>query len=175
MKKINFIGVSAAIIIIFIAIILIVSWFLISMGDNHLLDSKNSKYPLEIKDTQGYPLCIDGEGGWSCRFFEMTNQEIEYYKYKCEEMDGKWGCYSECTSDSPHYCNFKFKDRGDLCISNLQCGGKCLGEWGVGRCSDYTIGGCDTYPPSDEISPNLPIYEIYFGIPIFRSDLLCDD
>lgn len=128
-------------------------------------------FPQITGDFSGEATCSNEETGWSCEFkinsSEMENMRrwkipiIEAYKNKCEEMGGEWKCYGYCMPEYTHYCDFKYKDGGDLCISSLQCGDKCNGLFGIGKCSEYPVRFCDRYN------------EIFFGIPIPHR-VLCD-
>jgi hypothetical protein len=102
---------------------------------------------------------VDVSGMESIKTWEVPI--ISAYKNKCLEMGGKWVCYGFCLPEYAHYCDFGYKDSGDLCVSSAQCGGKCLGIFGVGACSEYPVRSCDRYT------------EIVFGIPI-PHEVLCD-
>ena len=160
----NRILISITIIIIFIVI-----WFVLSLTNN-LITNKQT-FPQISGNLSSEAICSDEKTGWSCEFninrSEMKNLRgiempiLEVYKNKCEEMGGQWNCYGYCMPEYTHYCDFRYKDGGDLCISSLQCGDKCTGIFGVGKCSEYQVRVCDQYN------------EIFFGIPIPHM-VLCD-
>jgi len=125
------------------------------------------EYPQITGNFSGQAMCSNEDTGWYCRFNVSEDMRIPYppiveaYGHKCQEMGGEWNCYGWCTPSYNHYCDFRYKDGGHLCISSLQCGGKCAGVFGIGICSEYPLRFCDSYT------------EIFFGVPI-SNEVFCD-
>ncbi|MBD3310842.1 hypothetical protein GF351_06510 [Candidatus Woesearchaeota archaeon] len=152
-----------------IAISVILIWFIFSLTNNSIVDKQT--FPQLTREFSGKASCINTDTGWSCEFeinrSEMENLRmneipiVESYKDKCQEMGGVWKCYGYCMPEYAHYCDFKYQDGGNLCISSLQCGDKCTGSFGVGKCSEYPLRFCNWYN------------EIFFGIPI-PHHVFCD-
>ena len=145
-------------------IALIVIWFLISLTNNSIVG--DHIFPQVADDFSGQIICSNKNTGWSCELNNSNLDAVETYKNKCEEMGGRWNCHGLAMIFMSEYnyncdCGFKYKDGGDLCISSLQCGGRCIGLFGMGKCSEYPISFCDSYK------------EIFFGVPISHR-ILCD-
>lgn len=158
---------SALFVIVLIISVLAV-WALVSLFDNSVVSHQG---PPQIDvESNVSARCIPEDTGWSCSFdasrvargtYVAKDPVLEAYEKKCEETGGKWNCYGFCRPEYHHYCDYSFKDAKSLCISSLQCGGKCIGIAGVGVCSDTELRECDRYT------------EIVFGVPV-NNFVLCD-
>lgn len=157
----------ASITLIIMAILLL--WFVVSFTNNYAVDHRNM--PLTIQDFAGTADCKTTKSGWSCQFnvsqeeMETTSlrdlQIVNAYKNECESTGGAWRCYGYCMPFYEHYCDYEYKDAGDFCFQSLQCGGKCIFQNGVAKCSKYPVRTCDRDT------------EIFLGIPILDS-IICD-
>src|SRR3990172_6889869 len=108
----------------------IILWIFLAMGNNFVINRES--YPEVMEEFQGEAICTDTNSGWSCKFNESDSRDgnfstwgplgIPVYKNACEEMGGDWKCYGYCMPKYDHYCDFKFADAGEPCISSLQCG-----------------------------------------------------
>jgi len=149
----------------------LVIWDIISLIDNTPI--KKFDYPkIDISHLNASSDCSNTDSGWECVFdskgnntWERSNEISNLYKEKCEEQGGTFRCYGFCMPNYQHYCDFKYKDAGSICFSSEQCGGKCKAISGfmpfLGRCSEYTLRGCDWYT------------ELFIGVPI-PNHVLCD-
>jgi hypothetical protein len=157
-----------------VIIVIIITWFIYSLRNNYVINEQ--RFPMISGDFLGKANCSNTKMDWSCTFdinasereglvLENGYQEIpiiKAYETKCDEMGGRWYCGGFCDPAYTHSCGLKFKDAGDLCISSIQCGGKCLGDFfGAGKCSEYPVYFCERYQ------------EIFFGIPISHR-VMCD-
>ncbi len=129
--------------------------YVVSVSDN--VAEKSPFLKIDESVFSGSANCTDIDTGWLCKFSvnksksEMWKESgiVKAYKEECERQGGKWRCYGYCLPSYNHYCDFKYKDAGKLCIASWQCGGKCITENAgfpkIGKCSEYPLRECDRF------------------------------
>ena len=108
-------------------------------------------------DFEGIDAEMDVMPSRPLRNYETTAEEIEVenklrlnytlqknfynnYKTTCEQQGGKWNYSIFCNADCRYYCDFKYTDADQPCISGFQCGsGVCEGLIGIGKCTQHQI------------------------------------